>query len=323
MALFLAGLTFLVIVVVFAATLLLSRGKGAQEVIVRRLEAIEKAQHRGTVSADMELLRDELLSDVPWMHRLLLRWAGAHRLRVFLTQAGLKTKPAKLILLTVMLALGTLVLIILLFHGGTVLALVLGIGAGFVPTVVVAFLRSRRLRLFEAHFPEAIDLLGRALRAGHAFTTGMEMIGKELPEPVAGEFRAVFEEQNFGLPLRDAMLNLTERVPLIDVRFFVTALLIQKDTGGNLAEILDNLSKVVRERFRIQGEVRIRTAQGRLTAIILMSLPPMMIILMRVLNPGYINLLFTDPWGPWFLGVAAVLQVVGSIVLWKIVQIEV
>ncbi len=322
MALFLAGLTFLVIVVVFAATLLLSRGKGTQEVIARRLEAIEKAQKRGTVTADMELLRDELLSDVPWMHRLLLGWAGAHRLRVFLTQAGLKTKPAKLILLTVMLALGTLVLI-LLFHGGTVLALVLGIGAGFVPTAVVAMMRSRRLRLFEAHFPEAIDLLGRALRAGHAFTTGMEMIGKELPEPVAGEFRAVFEEQNFGLPLRDAMLNLTERVPLIDVRFFVTALLIQKETGGNLAEILDNLSKVVRERFRIQGEVRIRTAQGRLTAIILMALPPMMIILMRVVNPGYINLLFTDPWGPWFLGVAAVLQVVGSIVLWKIVQIEV
>lgn len=322
MALFLAALTFFLIVVIFTAMLLLGQGKGRQEVIRRRLEAIEKAQTRGEVSADLELLRDELLSELPWVHHLLTHWAAAHRLRVFLTQAGLKTKPARLMLLTAVLALVTFAVVVL-FRAGTVVALMMGVGAGFVPIAVVAFLRSRRLRQFEAHFPEAIDLLGRALRAGHAFTTGMEMVGKELPEPVAGEFRAVFEEQNFGLPLRDAMLNLTERVPLIDVKFFVTALLVQKETGGNLAEILDNLSKVVRERFRIQGEVRIRTAQGRLTAIILIGLPPMMVVLLRIVNPSYINLLFTDPMGPYFLGVAAVLQVIGSIVLWKIVQIEV
>ena len=323
MALFLAALTFLVILVVSAATLLFSEGKGRQEAIRRRLEAIEKAHKRGQVSADMELVRDELLSTVPWIHRVLLAWPPAHRLRVFLTQAGLKTKPAKLMLQTAVLALGTFVVVLLFFHGNTVLALMTGVGAGFVPAAVVAFLRSRRLKQFEAHFPEAIDLLARALRAGHAFTTGMEMVGKELPEPVAGEFRAVFEEQNFGLPLRDAMLNLAERVPLVDVKFFVTALLIQKETGGNLAEILDKLSHVVRERFRIQGEVRIRTAQGRLTAMILIGLPPMMVVLLKTLNPGYINLLFTDPWGPYFLGVAAVLQVIGSIIIWKIVQIEV
>lgn len=322
MALFLAALTFFIIVLVFTAALLLSEGKGQQEAIRRRLEAIEKAQSRGEVSADMELLRDELLSSVPWMNRLLLRWSGVHRLRAFLMQAGLKTKPAKLMLLTAVLALGTFV-VVQLVRGTTPLAVFLGVGAGSVPIAVVAFLRSRRLRQFEAHFPEAIDLLGRALRAGHAFTTGMEMVGKELPEPVAGEFRAVFEEQNFGLPLRDAMLNLAERVPLIDVRFFVTALLIQKETGGNLAEILDNLSNVIRERFRIRGEVRVRTAQGRLTAIILIGLPPTVALILRVLNPGYINLLFTDPLGPYFLGVACVLQVIGSIILWKIVQIEV
>jgi len=322
MALLLAALTFLLIMVIFTAMLLLGQGKGRQEVVRRRLEAIEKAQARGEVSADMELLRDELLSELPWVHRLLTHWTAAHRLRMFLTQAGLKIKPAKLMLLTGVLALVTFSLFVL-FRAGIVAALVMGVGAGFVPIGVVAFLRSRRLRQFEAHFPEAIDLLGRALRAGHAFTTGMEMVGKELPEPVAGEFRVVFEEQNFGLPLRDAMLNLSDRVPLIDVKFFVTALLIQKETGGNLAEILDNLSKVVRERFRIQGEVRIRTAQGRLTAIILIGLPPLMVVLLRILNPSYINLLFTDPMGPYFLGVAAVLQVIGSIVLWKIVQIEV
>jgi len=172
MALFLAALTFLVIVVVFAATLLFSEGRGRQEVVRRRLEAIEKAHRRGEVSADMELLRDELLSTVPWIHRLLLPWPAAHRLRVFLTQAGLKTKPAKLILLTGALALGTFG-VVLLFRGSAVLGLMMGVGAGFVPAAVVAFLRSRRLKQFEAHFPEAIDLLARALRAGHAFTTGM------------------------------------------------------------------------------------------------------------------------------------------------------
>ena len=135
-----------------------------------------------------------------------------------------------------------------------------------VPLAYVASHAPRRLAKFEEHFPEALDLIGRAVRAGHAFTTGLEMVSKESSEPVAGEFRATFEEQNFGLPLRDALLNMAERVPLIDVRFFVTALLVQKETGGNLAEILDELSRLIRERFRIYREVKVRTAQGRLTA---------------------------------------------------------
>jgi len=140
---------------------------------------------------------------------------------------------------------------------------------------------------------------------------------------VAGEFRTTFEEQNFGLPLRDALLNLSERIPLIDVQFFVTAVLIQKETGGNLAEILDNLSHVVRERFRILGEVKVKTAQGRLTAAILICLPPAMGFLLRFLNPSYMKPLFTDPMGPYIIGLAVLLQIVGSLMLWKIVNIEV
>jgi tight adherence protein B len=197
------------------------------------------------------------------------------------------------------------------------------IAAGQDPMGFVAIKRWRRLSEFEKNFPAAIDLLGRAVRAGHAFTTGLEMIGKELPEPVAGEFRVTFEEQKFGLPLKDTLMNFAERVPLIDVRFFVTALLIQKETGGNLAEILDGLSRVIRERFKILGEVRIRTAQGRLTAAILIALPPLMLVLLRALNPDYMRVLFEDPWGPYMLGIAALLQVLGSAMLWKIVKIEV
>jgi len=149
------------------------------------------------------------------------------------------------------------------------------------------------------------------------------MVSREAPEPTSGEFRTTFEEQNFGLPLRDALSNLAERVPLVDVRFFITALLIQKDTGGNLAELLDELSRLIRERFRIHREVQIKTAQGRLTAIILIALPVGMLLMMRIVNPSYVNVLFNDPIGLKLLAGAAILQVIGSAILWKIVHIEV
>jgi tight adherence protein B len=191
------------------------------------------------------------------------------------------------------------------------------------PFGVISFKRRRRLRRFEERFPEALDLLGRAVRAGHAFTTGMEMIAKESPEPIAFEFRKTFEEQNFGLPLRDALLNMTERVPLVDVRFFVTALLVQKETGGNLAEILDNLARVIRDRFRIYREVRTKTAQGRLTAMILIALPPVMMGVLGVINPSYLRVLFEDPKGPTVLAIAGTLQLIGSAIIWKIIHIEV
>jgi tight adherence protein B len=161
------------------------------------------------------------------------------------------------------------------------------------------------------------------VRAGHAFTTGLEMIAKECAEPLAGEFRTTFEEQNFGLPLRDALLNMSERVPLIDVRFFVTALLIQKETGGNLAEILDGLSRVIRDRFRIYREVRVKSAHGRLTAGILIALPILLAITLSVLNPDYMKVLFEDPKGPYVLGIAGGMQLIGSIILWKIIHFEV
>ncbi len=318
----LAFLTFAIVVVILLAAVALGGGGQRENVVRRRLEAIEKGVRRGHESRDLKLIREELLSDVPTLHRLLLRWRWAGRLRDYITQAGLDIKPGRLIVLSAVLAVGSFVVVQRLYRYPVLPILAAAAGA-VAPIVFVAFKRSRRLRAFEKSFPEAIDLLGRAVRAGHSFTTGLEMIATELPEPVAGEFRAAFDEQNFGLPLRDALLNLAERVPIIDVQFFVTALLVQKETGGNLAEILDNLAHVVRDRFRILGEVRIRTAQGRLTAAILMALPPFMIMALRVLNPDYINLLFTDPWGPYMLGGAALLQILGSLMLWKIVNIEV
>lgn len=323
MALVLAGLTFLIIILIVGGILFASVGGSAPDkVVAKRLDAIERSAKRGNETLELKVVRDELLSDVPVLHRVLLKWKWSDKLRNFIGQAGMKVKPGRLILLSAVLALAAFVIVNKLFASNLLGLAAFPVG-GLIPIGVIAFKRKKRLKAFEKIFPEAIDLLGRAVRAGHSFSTGLEMITTELPEPVAGEFRTTFEEQNFGLPLRDALLNLSERVPLIDVRFFVTAVLIQKETGGNLAEILDNLAHVVRERFRILGEVRIKTAQGRLTAGILISLPPIMAFVLHTLNPNYMAPLFHDPLGPYVIALAVFLQVVGSVMLWKIVNIEV
>jgi len=317
----LAVLTFAIVVVILALAFVLAGG-GRENVVGRRLAAIAKGVGSGSGSPRLKLLRDEVLSSLPAFNRLLLRATWAGRLRGFIAQAGVNILPGKLILCSAVLGFG-LYLLVPYVYPHPLVALLLGvIGAG-APMAYVAVRRAKRLRAFEKSFPEAIDLLGRAVRAGHAFTTGLEMVTTELPEPVAGEFKIVFDEQNFGLPLRDALTNLAERVPIVDVRFFVTALLVHKETGGNLVQILADLSRVIRERFKLLGEVRARTAQGRLTAAILIALPPAMIVILRGLNPDYVNLLFTDPVGPYMLGGAALLQVIGSALLWKVVNIRV
>jgi len=172
-------------------------------------------------------------------------------------------------------------------------------------------------------FPEAIDTLARAVRAGHAFTTALELISNEVAEPVASEFRKLFEEQKFGLPVRDALINLTQRVPLVDVKFFVTAVMLQRETGGNLAEILDNLSYVIRERFKIMRQVRVHTAQGRLTMVLLMSLPPVIVVVMLIMSPSFIRPLFTDPLGHTFVVSGIALQTVGYFWIRRVIRIQV
>jgi tight adherence protein B len=318
----LAILTFIIVIAVFLAIWMLTGGDNKQEVVRRRMEAVRKAERRGDVSANLKLARDEMLSTVPVVHRLLLHWDWSIRLQERISQAGLTMKAGKLVLISACLGMGAWV-IVRGFYPQFPIAIAAGLVAGYAPFGVVTYKRRKRLDQFEERFPEALDLLGRAVRAGHAFTTGLEMIAKESAEPVASEFRTTFEEQNFGLPLRDALLNMTERVPSIDVRFFVTALLIQKETGGNLAEILDGLARVIRDRFRIYREVKVRTAQGRLTAGILIALPIFMMIVLSVMNPAYMRVLFEDPRGPMVLTVAAGMQVIGSILLWKIIHIEV
>jgi tight adherence protein B len=183
--------------------------------------------------------------------------------------------------------------------------------------------RTRRLRAFEEAFPEALDLIARALKAGHAFATGLKMVADEMPEPIGPEFRKTFDEQNFGLPLKDALANLTVRIPLLDVRFFSTAVLIQRETGGNLAEILENLGHVVRERFKILRQVRVYTAHGRLTGYVLLGLPVFLAIALAFINPEHMQLLFTERLGHMMLGATVIMQTVGYFWIKQVVKIEV
>src|SRR5215469_10135018 len=321
MALLMALVTFVVAAVISMLVWLSFASESKQEVIQRRIDAVHRAERRGSINLGVELVRDEMMSSVPALNRMMLKWSWSTRLQDFVMQAGMRTRPGKILLLSGALACGAF-LVAQKFSSFPWPILAGGL-AGALPLAFVAIKRRRRLRQFEERFPEALDLLNRAIRAGHAFTTGLSMIATEAPEPVAGEFRTTFEEQNFGLPLRDVLQNLSDRVPLIDVRFFVTSLLIQKETGGNLSEILDNLSRVIRDRFRIYRDVKAKSAHGRLTAGILIALPPLMVLGFQIVNPEYMPVLVNDRIGPYLLAGAAVWQLIGSLLLWKIVSIEV
>ena len=284
-----------------------------------RLEALKELAVAEGESLETQLLRQEVLSSVPAMHRLLLRIPGTRELNLFIQQAATDITVGMLLLLS-LLVFSFVLLLCLVLGLFVALALLLAAMCAGIPFLVISVKRQKRFFRFEELFPDSIDLLARAVRAGHAFTSGLEMIAKEMPSPLADEFRRTYEQQNLGLPLRDALENMARRMPLPDVRIFVTALLIQRESGGNLAEILDNLSGVIRERFKLMRQIKVFTAQGRLTLYVLIALPPFVGVLIFFLNRNYLMLLFTEPLGHRFLIAGIILQVLGFFVIRKIVQ---
>ncbi len=285
-----------------------------------RMETV-RAEIVALDAKDMEaqLLKSELLSNISFFHRLLLHVPGAQKLQLFLQQADVEMTAGMLITLSLLLT-WLVFLASLALNAQIILALVLGLIAGSVPMIVIAVIRQRRFLKFEELFPDAIDLLSRAVRAGHAFTTGLDLIAKEMPKPLSEEFQRTYEQQNLGLPLRDAFANMMKRMPLADVRIFVTALMIQRESGGNLAEILDNLSHVIRERFKLMRQIRVFTAQGRLSLYLLVAIPPLMGVMIYFMDRDYIMRLFTDPLGIKFLVGGILLQTMGYFVIRKIIQ---
>jgi tight adherence protein B len=317
-----AIVVFVVVVVgVFAANKALSAipARLEQKRLEKRLFDVSRPIETGD---ELALVKQTAEGPLPGVDRILSKTNAGPRLARLIEQSGVKTTPSAVILLSLAGA-GIGALACLIFVRIAFLVPVAAIAAGMAPIGYLLQRRGARLRAFEEQFPEALDLMSRALRAGHAFQTAMGMVGDELKEPVGPEFKKTFDQQNYGLPLREALTQLADRVGSLDVRFFVTSVLIQRETGGNLSEILDNLAHVVRERFKIRRQVRIHTAHGRFTAFVLLALPPGLGIVLTLLNPEHMDLLFKERLGHLMIAAAMIMQAIGFFWIRKVIKIEV
>jgi tight adherence protein B len=255
---------------------------------------------------------------------LLEKYKLNAKLKQLLEQAGLKWNPGRFVHSCMAFFIGGYVLMYLLLpDAARSAAIFIALFAGFLPILYVVRLRNKRIKAFEEIFPDSLEFISRSMRAGHAFSVSLEMIHREFQEPLAGEFRRTFEEHNLGLPLDVALQGLSGRVPLLDVHFFVSAVLLQKRTGGNLAEILDKLAHIIRERFKLRGRIRAISAHGKLTGLALTCIPIGVAIMMFYTNPDYVKFFFTDDTGNMMLATAVFLQVTGYLIMKKIVTIEV
>jgi tight adherence protein B len=313
---------------VFAAVLLLVLGayfafvihpeRKEQRKLKTRLKTGTKALQRGA-----GLVKEaERLSSVAAIDALLKHATAIIRpLRQLIVESGTRMTVGRFVFATgcaVLLPVG----LSMLRTGSPYAGLMIGACLSLVPFLWLKHARKKRLWKFEEQFPEAIDLISRALRAGHTFQVGLTMVAEELPAPVGPEFRQIYDHQNFGMPVPDALRAFAERIPVLDAKFFVTAVLTQRDAGGNLAEVLDNLASVIRERFKVKRQVRVISAHGRITGLVLGALPPALAGLFAIISPKHIETLYTDPLGRQMIVVAIVLQVVGSLIVKKIVNIE-
>jgi tight adherence protein B len=321
---------FLAFLVFVAVTILIMGGYFAAAHIPGAMASRRLAQRLrdvGTVGPPVDgespsVVRSDEQGPLPVVDRLIEKAGAASALGGLIEQSGVRMSPGAFVLISVLAGLAGFVVIVTFVRVPFVAALA-AVGAGAIPYLFLLQRRSARIKRFEEQFPEALDLLSRALRAGHAFQTAMGMVAEELPAPVGPEFKKTFDQQNFGLPLKDCLLELADRIPLLDVRFFVTAVSIQRETGGNLAEILDNLANVVRERFKILRQVRVHTAHGRFTGWVLLALPAALGIALSLISPDHMNTLFTEQMGKTMLIGAAVMQAIGYVWIRKVVKIEV
>jgi tight adherence protein B len=298
-------------------------GMVLQRKLDQRLQEISMpGEDPASPESSQGLLKTQAEGMLPALDRAFGGTARGSKLSHWIEQSGVKTTLSTVILMSLVSG-GGIALVMGMTVGGA-FAMFLGGAFGFsLPFLYLNFKRGRRLRKFEEEFPEALDLIARALKAGHAFVTGLKMVADEMEDPVGPEFRKTFDEQNFGLPMKDALENLTMRVPSLDVRFFSTAVLIQRETGGNLSEILENLAHVVRERFKILRQVRVYTAHGRMTGYVLLALPAVLCIALSFINPDHMNLLFRERMGQMLLMLALTLQFIGYVWIRQVVKIEV
>lgn len=319
--LFLAGFVFLC--VAFLVGAIFWSASSAQEARVRtRLSQLEM---RDEVILDRDLLsivREEVLSDIPFLNSMLRVVPFARHINGIIVQADLPFKVATFVMFS--LALGGLgFLLTLAFRRPMALGAILGVLLAVLPYVLVRLKRAKVIRVFTEQLPEALESMGRSLRAGHGLTAAMELVGREMEEPIAKIFRLAYDEQKLGLSLQETLRNMTGRIKSIDLEFFATAVLVQRETGGNLAELFDKLAYVIRERLKIRGQIQIYSAQGKLTGYILAALPFVAALMISIINPSYMSLLFSERLGILMVVYGLVSMGIGFFVIRKIIDIRI
>jgi tight adherence protein B len=276
-----------------------------------------------TDNAPLSIERAKRTGRLAWLDtKMLTAMPLGAKLARYVRTADVGIGPTGLILVTLMLfGLGMLIPKLMAKPG--IFSLLFGCALAVLPWFWLARKRNQRIQTFERQIPEALDLMGRALRAGHAFPTAVKMVADEMPNPIAHEFRVMFDETNFGIPANDALMRMADRVPVDDVRYFVIAVMIQRESGGNLAELLDNISAIVRGRLKLLGEVRTLSAEGKMSAWVLGSLPMVLALVVNLVNPKFMSVLWTDPMGLKLVGGALFMMFLGVLVMRNIIKIRV
>jgi tight adherence protein B len=315
---FIAGVAF---VLVFAMVFvpywaLIARTEEQEERALRKRLRVRRAGALAIIKAQAKFGSIERLDALMMGGRRVVA-----PLEQWVQQAGSKISLGQVLLASSFMAVVAVVLVSTLTRS-VLLAIGVAIVAGSLPVLYLRRAARKRLAAFEEQFPETIDLMARGLRAGHALTTTLQMVGDEIPDPVGAEFRLLFEQQNYGMSLADALKAFGQRVPIIDSRFFVTALLTQREMGGNLSEVLDNLASVIRERFKVKRQVRAVSAHGRITGVVLGCLAPAIAVVLFIISPAHMRLLVDDPLGVRMVMVGLLLQLVGVAIIRRIVDVE-
>lgn len=286
----------------------------------RLADALLHSAH--TEDVEVVLARNELMSEIPWVNQMMVRLQATLHLKRMLDQADLHITPSRLIMFSVMAGtLGALATSVL--SAFIPMMLLFGLVAASIPFIHVWWKRRQRFNEFLGLLPDALDLISRALSAGHAFSEALHMVSTEMPEPIASEFRKAYEEQNLGLSLKLALENLAQRMPLLDLRMCITAILIQRETGGNLAEILEKVAYTIRERFRILGDLKTLTTSSRMSAWLLCALPIFVAIAVTMMNPEYMSVLWKDDRGHYLIAAALIMQITGMLIVRKILAIKI
>lgn len=319
-------LYYLFVVLAFLAVVLFFEGmylawnayKGPE---AKRIEKRLQAMSAG-VSHQNTLVKQRLLAETPVVEKLLLQIPRIHQLDRIILQSGLNLSVAGFIGLILLAAAGGVV-VTSLISLPVLVVLVVGVVCALVPVFYLLGAKHKRIIMIEQQLPDALDLMARAMTAGHAFPSALQMVGGEMPEPIANEFRIVFDEINYGISAQEALVNLTVRVPSTDLSYFVIAVLIQRETGGNLAELLGNISELIRARLKLLGTVRVLSAEGRLSAWILTLLPFALAFVLNIVNPKFLSVLWTDPMGMKMVGIALFMMAVGIFTMWRIIKIRV